>query len=73
MQGSSESKPYKAFGRKLLMVDELPQGALAKYERDVQVKSYVIPRRGGVPGAVSEPYAPIDTLKEYIRKWMSSG
>lgn len=55
------------------MVDELPQGALAKYERDVQVKSYVIPRRGGVPGAVSEPYAPIDTLKEYIRKWMSSG
>ena len=71
MQDSNESQPYKALGDKLLMVDELPQGALAKYERDVQVKSYVIPRRG-VPGAVSEPYAPIDTLKEYIRKWMSN-
>lgn len=73
MQDSNESKPYKALGRKLPMVDELPSGALTTYERDVQVKSYVIPRRGGVPGAVSEPYAPIDTLKEYIRKWMSSG
>ena len=73
MQDSNESKPYQALGRKLLMVDELPQGALAKYERDVQVKSYVIPRRGGLPSAVSEHYAPIDTLKEYIMKWMSSG
>lgn len=73
MQDSNESQPYKALGDKLLMVDELPQGALAKYERDIQVKSHVIPRRGGVPGAVSEPYAPIDTLKEYIGKWMSSG
>lgn len=72
MQDSNESQPYKALGDKLLMVDELPQGALAKYERDVQAKSYVIPRRGGVPGVVSEPYEPIDTLKEYIRKWMSN-
>jgi len=40
---------YQAIGRKLLMVDELPQGALARYERDVAVKSYVIPKRGSVP------------------------
>jgi hypothetical protein len=71
MQDSNESQPYKARGRKLLMVDELPQSALAKYERDVQVKSYVIGRRGVV--SVSEPYAPIDILKEYMMKWMSSG
>lgn len=40
---------YQAIGRKLLMVDELPQGALPRYERDVAVKSYVIPKRGAVP------------------------
>jgi len=43
------SLEYQAIGRKLLMVDELPQGALPKYERDIAVKSYVIPRRGKVP------------------------
>lgn len=40
---------YQAIGRKLLMVDELPQGALPRYERDVAVVSWVIPRRGRVP------------------------
>ena len=45
---------YQAIGRKLLMVDELPQGALARYERDVAVKSYVIPKRGAVPSAEVE-------------------
>jgi hypothetical protein len=45
---------YQAIGRKLLMVDELPQGALARYERDVAVKSYVIPKRGAVPTAEVE-------------------
>ena len=45
---------YQAIGRKLFMVDELPQGALARYERDVAVKSYVIPKRGGVPSAEVE-------------------
>jgi len=44
----------KRIGRKLLMVDELPQGALARYERDVAVKSYVIPKRGAVPTAEVE-------------------
>ena len=43
------SLEYQAIGRKLLMVDELPQGALPRYERDIAVKSYVIPRRGKVP------------------------
>jgi hypothetical protein len=45
---------YQAIGRKLLMVDELPNGALARYERDVAVKSYVIPKRGSVPDALVE-------------------
>lgn len=45
---------YQGIGRKLLMVDELPQGALARYERDVAVKSYVIPKRGSVPTAEVE-------------------
>lgn len=45
---------YQAIGRKCLMVDELPQGALARYERDVAVKSYIIPKRGGVPSAEVE-------------------
>jgi len=40
---------YQAVGRKLLMTDELPQGALARYERDVAVKSYVLGKRGAVP------------------------
>ncbi len=45
---------YQAIGRKLLMVDELPQGALPRYERDVAVKSYVIPKRGSVPDMIVE-------------------
>jgi hypothetical protein len=45
---------YQGIGRKLLMVDELPQGALPRYERDISVKSYVIPKRGSVPTSVVE-------------------
>lgn len=45
---------YQSIGRKLLMVDELPQGALPRYERDIAVKSYVIPKRGSVPESVVE-------------------
>lgn len=44
--GIRTSTMYKAIENKLLMVDELPLGALARYERDVAVKSYVIPYRG---------------------------
>jgi hypothetical protein len=45
---------YQAVGRKCLMVDELPQGALARYERDVTAKAYVISRRGAVPDQITE-------------------
>jgi hypothetical protein len=45
---------YQAVGRKCLMVDELPQGALARYERDVRAKAYVISRRGAVPDEIQE-------------------
>lgn len=45
---------YQAVGRKLLLVDELPQGVLPRYERDVTAKSYVIGKRGAVPTAEIE-------------------
>lgn len=45
---------YQAVGRKLLMVDELPQGALARYEKDVRATATVISRRGGVPDQIVE-------------------
>jgi|TARA_Y100000310_G_scaffold333176_1_gene410178 hypothetical protein len=48
------SLEYQAVGRKLLMVDELPQGALARYERDVASIAHVISRRGGVPEQIQE-------------------
>lgn len=45
---------YQAIGRKLLMVDELPQGALARYEKDVASTAHVIARRGAVPDRITE-------------------
>jgi hypothetical protein len=48
------SLEYQAVGRKLLMVDELPQGALARYERDLAANAYVISRRGAVPDQIQE-------------------
>lgn len=48
------SLEYQAVGRKLVMVDELPQGALARYERDVASIAHVIPRRGAVPDQITE-------------------
>jgi len=45
---------YQAVGRKLLMVDELPQGAYARYEKDVRATAWKIPRRGGVPDNIVE-------------------
>jgi hypothetical protein len=45
---------YQAVGRKLLMVDELPQGALARYERDVRSVAHVISRRGAVADEIQE-------------------
>lgn len=43
------SLEYQAIGRKLLMVDELPQGALARYEKDIGAVAYAISRQGAVP------------------------
>jgi len=48
------SLEYQAVGRKLLMVDELPQGALARYERDVASIAHIVSRRGGVPQQIQE-------------------
>ena len=45
---------YQAVGRKLLMVDELPQGAYARYEKDVRATASVISRRGAVPDMITE-------------------
>jgi hypothetical protein len=45
---------YQAIGRKLLMVDELPQGALARYEKDVASVAHVVARRGGVRDRITE-------------------
>jgi len=45
---------YQAVGRKLLMVDELPQGAYARYEKDVRATAHVISRRGAVPDGITE-------------------
>ncbi len=45
---------YQAVGRKLLMIDELPQGALARYEKDVRATAWVISRRGAVPDMIVE-------------------
>jgi len=36
------------------MVDELPQGALARYERDVASIAHVVSRRGAVPDQIQE-------------------
>lgn len=48
------SLEYQAVGRKLLMVDELPQGALARYERDVTSVAHLVARRGAVPDQITE-------------------
>ena len=45
---------YQAIGRKLLMVDELPQGTLARYEKDVASVAHVLSRRGAVPDRITE-------------------
>ncbi len=49
-----KSLEYQAVGRKLILVDELPQGALARYERDVSAVATYIARRGAVPDQIQE-------------------
>ena len=46
------SLEYQAVGRKLLMVDELPQGALPRYERDLASVATVVSTRGAVPDQI---------------------
>jgi len=41
----SRALDYQGVGRRLLMVDELPEGAHARYERDVAAVAWVIERR----------------------------
>jgi hypothetical protein len=45
---------YQAVGRKCLLVDELPQGALPRYERDPAAVAHVVGRRGAVPEQIVE-------------------
>lgn len=48
------SLDYQGIGRKLLIVDPLPQGALPVYDKDVDAKAYVISKRGKAPDQVIE-------------------
>lgn len=48
------SLDYQGVGRKLLVVDPLPQGALPVYDKDVDAKAFVISKRGQVPDQVIE-------------------
>lgn len=45
---------YQSIGRKLLMVDPLPQGALPVYDKDIEASAVVVSKRGGVPEMVIE-------------------
>lgn len=45
---------YQSIGRKLLMVDPLPQGALPVYDKDIEASAVTISKRGGVPELVIE-------------------
>lgn len=48
------SLDYQGVGRKLLVVDPLPQGALPVYDKDVDARAFVISKRGQVPDQVIE-------------------
>jgi len=45
---------YQAIGRKLVVVDPLPQGALPVYDRDVKIPAIVVGKRGGAPDSIVE-------------------
>lgn len=48
------SLDYQGIGRKLLVVDPLPAGALPVYDKDVDVRAAVISKRGQAPDFVVE-------------------
>lgn len=45
---------YQGVGRKLLVVDPLPQGALPVYDKDVDARAFVISKRGKAPDQLIE-------------------
>ena len=45
---------YQSIGRKLVVVDPLPQGALARYEKDIDAPATLISKRGEAPDTVIE-------------------
>jgi hypothetical protein len=45
---------YQSIGRKLLVVDPLPQGALARYEKDIDAPATLISKRGQAPDVIIE-------------------
>jgi len=48
------SLDYQSVGRKLLVVDALPAGALPVYDRDIEASAAVIGKRGGAPSLIME-------------------
>ena len=48
------SLDYQGVGRKLIVVDPLPQGALPVYDKDVQIPATIIGKRGQVPDRILE-------------------
>ena len=48
------SLDYQGVGRKLIVVDPLPQGALPVYDKDIQIPATVISKRGQVPDRILE-------------------
>lgn len=49
-----QSLDYQGIGRKLLVVDPLPQGALPVYDKDVDARAFVVPKRGFAPDQIIE-------------------
>lgn len=48
------SLDYQGIGRKLLVVDPLPQGAMPVYDRDVDAKAFTVSKRGAAPEQIIE-------------------
>ena len=48
------SLDYQGIGRKLFVVDPLPQGALPIYDKDIDAKAFVLSKRGSAPDQLIE-------------------
>lgn len=51
-------------------ITELPEPPLMRYERDVQIKSYVISRDRHAVVDTPE-YSPTHTINKYIAEWLN--